>query len=321
MAKRPPPRTSFRTLPNPPENPVLLAELAHLERTRRHGSARLLFWLLLLAFGISVGLGLAVYLMGRSGSLGAGDLPQRFDTFRDYLGVANALLVILILTSGPVLVLETLLINSDSIAREQRAGTWSTLVLTPLSGWQIITGKWRAGQSYVYQHYTGILLLRALGFVWIGLTAGSNRFPQVGVDPLVLAFSLAVVMGFLALNVALAGATSLLASFQTRSISAFGVAIAGQFVLTLAIAAFNLVLLRPLFWSQEALAWNAAIIMAITPLDSGTMAASQLQVSLGDGYLPVFAAFALLNVALLIALTLGVLRLARRLAVRQGAGG
>ena len=320
MTKRPPPRTSFRTLPTPPDNPVQLAELAHLERTKRQGSARILFWLTLLAFGVSVGLGIALYLMGRSSGLGDPELLQRFQAFRDALALANVLLVILILTAGPVLLLETLLLNSDSIAREQRTGAWATLVLTPHNASQIVTGKSRAGQAYDYRHYGTIMILRAVGFVWLGLTSSANSFSGEGPDPLALLLSVLLVVAFLALNLALAGAASLLASFQTRAISAFGVAVGLQFALVLAIAAFNLVLLRPLFWLQEDVAFNAALMMAIMPVDSGTMAASQITVTAGPGYMPgVFAAFALINAALLAGLTLAVLRVARRLAVRRGA--
>lgn len=319
VTKRPPPRTSFRTISTPPDNPVQLAEMAHLERTKRHGSARVLFWLTLLAFSVSLGLGVALYLMGRSTGIGDAELMQRFQNFRDTLAVANAVLVILILAAGPVLVLETLLLTNDSIAREQRAGTWATLALTPLSAWQIVTGKWRAGQAYIYRHYGMILVLRAAGFVWLALTASLNTFTRAGPDPLALLAGVVMIAGFLALNIALAGAVSLLASFQGRQFASFGGAVSFHFVAALVIAATNVLLLRPLFGPEAEDAFYAAVMMAIMPVDSGVMAASQLMGSLEPDYTRLLGLFALLNAALLAGLTLALLRLARRLAVRQGA--
>ena len=295
------------------------AELALLERAKRQGSARVLFWMLLLALGVSLGLGLALYLMGRSTGLGDAELMARFQAFREYLTAANAALGILLLAAGPVLTLETLLLTSDSIAREQRAGAWATLVLTPLSAWQIVTGKWRAGQAYIYRHYRMIMGMRAVGFAWLAFTASLNTFSRNGPDLLALMLGVVMVVGFLALNLALAGALSLLASFQGGRFASFGGAVSLQFIAVLAAAAFNVVLLRPLFEVEAGDAFYAAVMMAIVPIDSGVMVASQLTAPFETSYSAVLALFALLNAGLLVGLSLAALRLARRLAIRQGA--
>lgn len=292
---------------------MLGAELAHLRHSQRHGSARLMFWLLLLTLGASVGLGLALYLMGRSGGPAVGDIPLRYQTFSDYQDFANMLLVITILTSGPVLILEALLLSSDSINRERRSGTWDTLVLTPLSAWQIVTGKWRAGQSYVYRHYGGILLLRTIAFVWLGLSSGLE-----GQDALGLLLGVAAVAGFMALNLALASATSLLASFQSWPVATFGLAVGLQFVLALGIAAANVIAFRPLF-DATGHGLEGAITMALMPAESGVIFASQFMAQPELDVTLTLSIFALANAALMIALTLGLLRAATRLAVRYGA--
>lgn len=316
MTKRPPPRTSFRTIPTPPDNPVQQAELIHLERTKRHGSGRVLLGLMLLALGASVGLGLALYFMGRSTGLGDAELMARFQTFRDYLAVANAILVILILAVGPVLVLETLLLTSDSLAREQRSGAWATLILTPLSAWQIVTGKWRAGQAYIYRHYGPIMVIRAVGFIWLSLMASFDMAAQSGPDPLALLAGAAMIVGFLAANLALAGAVSLLASSQGRLFATFGGAVSLQAVAVLGIATANILLLQPLFGPDAA---HSAVMMVVTTVDSGVMAASQLSDPFNPNMQSMIVVFSLLNLALLVGLTLGVLRVVRRLAIREGA--
>jgi hypothetical protein len=319
VAKRPPPRTSFRTLPTPPDNPVQVAELAYLERTRRRGSARVLFWLLLLAFGVSVGLGGALYLMGRSGHVSGIELAQRFQTFRGYQEVANAVLSVLILTAGPVLVLETLLLGSDGIAREKRADTWDALVLTRLTAWQIVTGKWRAAQAYVYRRYGGIMTLRALAFLWTILDTSLSRPSDDPMNVPLALVALAVAVTFLALHLALAGASSLLASFQPGPLASFGGAVAVHGMAVMLIVAANVLILRPLVALFGPYSTDATVLMAITPIDAGLIAASQLLMSFSVDRMLTLAAFILANIVLLAALVMGMLALARRLAVRAGA--
>jgi ABC-type transport system involved in multi-copper enzyme maturation permease subunit len=215
-----------------------------------------------------------------------------------------------------VLLLEALLLSSDSIARERRSGTWTTLVLTPLSAWQIVTGKWRAGQSYLYRHYGRMMLLRTLAFIWVGLS-GFNRGAEVQ-DAAGLVLAVATVAGFMALNLALASATSLLASFQSWPVSAFGVAVGLQFVVALAVAAVNFVAFWPLF-DQTGHGLEGAVTMALMPIESGIIFSGQFLSGTEPRVTLTLMIFALANAALLAALTFGLLRVSRRLAVRQGA--
>lgn len=319
MAKRPPPRASFRTLPSPPDNPVQVAELAYLDRSRRRGSARLLFWLLLVALGVSVGLSGALYLMGRSGNVGGVELLMRYQTFRGYFDFANVILSILILTTGPVLMLETLLLGSVGVARELRATTWDSLVLTNLTAWQIVTGKWRAVQAYLYRHYGGIMVLRAVAFLWTVLAVSlTDRF-DAPPDILAGAFAVFVAVMLLALNLGVAGASSLLASFMPGPMASFGGAVALHLVTVLLLLTVNVVVLRPIANLVSDYATEATVVMAIMPFDSGMIAASQFLVTFRPEQTITLAVFALLNVALLAGLTGGLLVLARRLAMRRGA--
>lgn len=273
---------------------------------------------MLLAFGAAVGLSLVLYLITRSGQAGGAELAQRYDQFREYTLIVNAILSILLLMSGPMVILETLLTGSDGIAREHRTGAWDALVLTPLSAWQIITGKWRAVQAYIYRHYGRLLALRALVYFWLSVSSAQSAVTGDRPDVFALVGGVILVVSFTALNQALAGAASLLASFQRGPLATFGGAAAVYLVMMLVVAAGNLLLLQPLLSGMFGLdAMRFMSVFMLATFDGGIMAATLTQSHEVNTW--TLAAFALLNALLYGALIYALLRLARWLAIRNGA--
>ena len=326
MTKRPPPRTSFRTLPTPPENPVQQAELVHLQRSPLRRSGRTLLLLTLLPFLVSVALSVGLYLMGRSGGMTSVDLTDRYRDVQSILGVVNSILLLLVLALNVLLIWELLLVASDSIAREKRLKTWETLALTPLSAWQIVTGKWRGVQAYIYRQYGWTMLLRAGIFVWLALTAGAGtpfatQPETLRPDALRLLAALVLIGLYLALNLALAGASGLLASFLPTMLPPVGGALIGQFGIGISITAVNLGLLR--LMESLALASPPALGMSASfagvAFDGATLAALQLLYTPWPDAPPTLLALAGASGLLYTLLIFGGLVLARWFAMRQGA--
>nr|PZN58393.1 MAG: hypothetical protein DIU68_02145 [Chloroflexota bacterium] len=295
------------------QNPVAQAELAHLERSTRR-SARLFTRGFALALGVSLLLGLGLGLMARSGSLTSVNLRENYLFFREVLRHANTALTLMLLLGHIVLMWETLLAAADSITREKRAGTWDTLVLTPLTAWQIADGKWWGVQAYIYRQQTGLIVLRVATFLWLIL---SSPHETMGVVALLVAFTLA--LAIMALNLALAAALGLVASFASRILSPVAIALCGYVTSILVHFGAHLLLFQPLLPGPRDATGFAASAMAVALLDGGTLLSTHLASFSDSRYL--FALLRILPVSVILyaGLTGVCLLLARWHAMRHSA--
>lgn len=295
------------------------AEIAHLERSTSRRGARVFTTLFALALGISLLIGLGLGLMARSGSMTSVNLRDNYLFFRSLLYNVNIVLVLLLAGGHGVLVWETLLAAADAIAREKRAGAWETLVLTRLTGWQIVAGKWWGVQAFVYRRLTWLLALRAIAFLWLVISADQ---PFLGVAALIAAFALPLALA--ALNMALAAAIGLVASFSSSIVPPVAVALSGYVSAALVYAGFHLLLFQPLLLpGVRSGDWEgfAASALLVTPLDGGVLLATHLGAFNSADYLPALLRILPVSPALYAALIGVSLLAARRYAIRHSAAG
>ncbi|MBL8154313.1 MAG: hypothetical protein JNM70_09030 [Anaerolineae bacterium] len=161
-----------------PDNPVMRAELAHLlqgqarEPGWRRGIRRL---------ALTVGLGMAVGLFTAAllAAILQIELTDRFRQPDIRLMVIPFVIFTLLVHFG--LMLSTLSLAANSIAREKQAQTWDMLVLTSMDARQIVRGKWAAVIRRQLPAYLALSALRIGAMVWFTLDFWSfsfGPFPQ-----------------------------------------------------------------------------------------------------------------------------------------------
>jgi hypothetical protein len=249
---------------------------------------------------------------------------------------------IVALASCLVTLIRALLLASETIAREQRTGTWETLLLTGVDAGQIVRGKWWATVRHVWPSFLMTALLRLGVVTWVGLFFGvdyansSPFYPQP--SQMLISSALTIALGVV--SSALASACGVLASLISRRngttlvlaiVVYAGVLAANLVVFGLAAHFFNwrLYLASSLYINDYARpSWQAFHILSaagVSVVDQGSiLAVTMLQYQL---HYTVYTFYYTMNslvggvLALLIypALTWAVLRLAQVLAVRQGA--
>ncbi len=125
-------------------------------RWQRHGGR----WLLRLTFT------LAIILFGAE-FIGA---LLRWDTgfISEALALGNLLPVTVTTIWHFGLMLQTLILSANSIAREKQAGSWELLILTGVDARRIILGKWWATVQRQWHNYLLLGILRGALIAWVG---------------------------------------------------------------------------------------------------------------------------------------------------------
>jgi hypothetical protein len=158
---------------SPTHNPILRAELYHYQRgqTKRRWRWWHIPWqLLTLISNLSVIVALIAALVS-----------FEIDATQELL---TTILSIVLLAPGFVLIpvtivmhfrliLQTLTVASDSIAREKRSGTWDIMLLTGIDSRRLILGKWWAILRSLARPYAYLAFLRVGTIIYITLV--SNR--------------------------------------------------------------------------------------------------------------------------------------------------
>ena len=155
-------------------NPIARAELAYQIRSRSQVRRwrRVMSRIILIA-----ALTLALIL---AGSEFAGVLLYRDpDPISRAFGVLNILPVATAFILHFVLMIQTLSLSANSVAREKRANNWDMLVLTGVDARQIIRGKWWATVLRMWPIYVFLGILRAAVIIWFG--ASLTRVYQIRV--------------------------------------------------------------------------------------------------------------------------------------------
>jgi hypothetical protein len=242
-----------------------------------------------------------------------------------------------------VTLIRSLVLASETIAREQRAGTWETLLLTGVDAERIVRGKWWATVRHIWPSFLLAGLLRLGVVAWVGLFFAMDAWriwPDYYPEPSLMLFSSALVIALSIVNAGLAAACGVLASLMSRR-SGTGLILAiviyaGVLAATLVVFGlaahflnWRLYLLSSVYANDYARpSWqiyNVLTSVGVTMVDQGAiLATTLLQYQTLDSAPTYYCAMnALVGgfLALLIypALIWGVLRLAQMLAVQQGA--
>jgi hypothetical protein len=144
-------------------NPISRAELAHqiqsAPRSRRWRRAFVRV-LMILAFT------LALILAG--GEIAGALLYRDPDPISKFFGVANLLPLTAAISLHFILMLQTLSLSANSVAREKQSNNWDMLVLTGVDARQIVRGKWWATVQRQWRSYALLGVLRAAVIIWTG---------------------------------------------------------------------------------------------------------------------------------------------------------
>ncbi len=151
-------------------SPILRAEL-HYQRSGAGGRSRR--WFVRLIFGIGLAVSLLVVGMEFLAAISweFGQLLIQSDALIVIVGhvLPSVILLPLTLLVDVVLVLRTLLLAADAIARERRGRTWQLLLLSVQTPRQLVIGKWWATVLHFTPQYLLLAALRVGVIVYIGL--------------------------------------------------------------------------------------------------------------------------------------------------------
>lgn len=160
-------------------NPITQAEIRHQQRSTRPGS-RGWRWFQRGLYVLALVVACVVYFGEWAGIVLQRDATPVFTA----LGPLPALLILYGLALQVVILLRTLAAASHSVTRETSAANWDTLILTGISGWQIVVGKWWATLRATARDWLLLLPIR-VGLVTaaaIELTRNTLQF-VVSMDP------------------------------------------------------------------------------------------------------------------------------------------
>jgi hypothetical protein len=143
-----------------PDNPVLAAEQMYQERSA-HPQRRWSYWLYRLVFYAGLLLSLVLFGGLLAGSLTGRDPTPIFDLLnRPAYGIVLGFLVAALPLWQLGLLLKTLQLSANSVAREKEAQTWELLVLSGINARRIVRGKWWATVQQRWPAYARLGLLR-----------------------------------------------------------------------------------------------------------------------------------------------------------------
>ncbi len=305
-------------------NPIARAELTYQTRSRpqvrrwKRVTTRLI---LILA------LTLACILAG--GEFAGALLYRDPDPISRAFGVLNILPVATAFILHFVLMIQTLSLSANSVAREKQANNWDMLVLTGVDSRQIIRGKWWATVRRMWPMYAFLGILRAAVIMWIGASV-SRVFvysypvaPNIHIPtPLHFLVSAASVFILTMLNLPFTAACGV-SAFNKRSSIGLARAIATRLFIISGISLITVftgwLLFRASYNTFQDI--GARVLLAV--FDNGVNFGSELVTYRYDSrntyYVNISLAALLLTLATYILLTLLLLRLAQWQATCQNA--
>jgi hypothetical protein len=96
-------------------------------------------------------------------------IPVFWGFSRDFYNSINLTLTLLIIGNAIVylvVVLKALSIANDSTYRERRGKTWELLMLTGVSNWRVVFGKWLGVMRHLVRDFAWLYVLRLGTFLW-----------------------------------------------------------------------------------------------------------------------------------------------------------
>ncbi len=332
-----------------PRSIITRTELNHQQRTSGRGQPWLRYsWRVILAAGITLSM---ILLWGEfAGAL----LKRDAGPIGDRLQIATIGLLALAIIWHFVLMIQTLSLAANSVARERQNHTWDMLVLTGVDAREIIRGKWWATVQKQWRSYALLAVIRAGAAVWFGANQGRSLASNIATgyslygytpplpsvifpSPTEILLAGALIVAFTMLNLAFTAACGVLASAQIRrSALALARSITLRLLVVLGIALvlsllqFGLTLFTSRFFPSSLSSLNGVtniiLNVSVTLLDNGVTVATTLgsiKITPLDGYAAdanvqaLIAAF--LTMGLYLLLTRLLLRLAQGEAVRRQA--
>jgi hypothetical protein len=98
------------------------------------------------------------------------------EPINQFVGVGALLPFGVVLALHFGVMLRTLILSSNSIAREKQANNWDILVLTGINARQIIRGKWWATMRRMWRAYLLLAALRVVMIIWYATYVSRNNF-------------------------------------------------------------------------------------------------------------------------------------------------
>ncbi len=292
--------------------PIARAERAHQRRLFRRGR------FVLASYGACIG-ALAAISLARFFETPIGRLLA-LPSEQISAAVQTAEALVMLMTSFLVLIAHLLIVSfalqtaSAAVAREKRARTWESLLLTTIDARQIVLGKWWATVQTTFHLYGWLLVWR--GAVGLWLVATTQDAPAIAL------FGAGLLVAYPFFNMGVAAALGILASTVARkegTAQRLAVGLHFSMIAGGVLAALGLIALSPL---NASTLWAAALSLAsFAPLDGGLLLFNQM-LNTSAFLLPgpaVYALSAILFTAVGLALIWSILLAAQRIAVWQRA--
>lgn len=89
--------------------------------------------------------------------------------FYDSVTVTAVLLVIANVLIYPMVVIRTIGTASDSTFKERTGKTWDLLMLTGVSNWRLVLGKWGGVMRFLKREYLWLFLVRVVSILWFNI--------------------------------------------------------------------------------------------------------------------------------------------------------
>ncbi|MFQ3566720.1 MAG: ABC transporter permease subunit [Aggregatilineales bacterium] len=292
--------------------PIARAERAHQRRLFRRGR------FLLAGYGACIGaivtISLARFFETPIGGLLALPPEQISAAVQTTEALVMLMTSFLVLIAHLLIVLFALQTASASVAREKRARTWESLLLTTIDARQIVLGKWWATMQTTLHLYGWLLLWR--GGVGLWLVATTQDAPAIAL------FGAGLLIAYPFFNMGIAAALGMLASTIARKEGTAQRLAAGLYFSMIAggvLAALGVIALSPL---DASTLWASALSLAsFAPLDGGLLLFNQM-LNTSAVMLPgpaVYTLATILFTAIGLALICSILLAAQRIAVWQRA--
>jgi hypothetical protein len=152
-----------------PDNPVMRAERSYQERSTAQRARRWRHRLSRLVKTVLVGMALGMFGAGVLGSLFGIDISDAVNDASGWL----TLFAIFVMTHHFSVMINTLSLGANSIAREKQGQTWDMLVLTGIDARQIVRGKWAATVRRQLPAYLVLAVMRIGAIVLYSVVTNS----------------------------------------------------------------------------------------------------------------------------------------------------
>ena len=98
--------------------------------------------------------------------------------YADAVEFVAALLIFLNIFIYPLVIVRSIMTANETVSRERRGRTWDLLMLTGVSTWRVVFGKWLGTMRFIARDYMWLYVLRVSAFFWF-LAAEANPYGHI----------------------------------------------------------------------------------------------------------------------------------------------